>query len=654
MGACNGKQSNATTPTNLKRPPPNSKRPKKNGIESGEPKLAQKPVKINKVPISPTAAAPAVVPANAMPTVNLIDPSDFATVVDERMSDVVNLLSPTEIQQIVRKLRHFSAKKGLDESALKKFLGLENGWNKLVSNIFAYISLFGDSPIQIAMEQNAGENVSKEASLSSTLTTYQACFLFALALKSTSKRQKSLLMYHALLPAKMSYQFYCGRRRIPLEVLEDGYDIQFTSKKSLPELPPISTPFFECSQPMTFSQFYKSNIDVTSFFQKVFCNVLMTPAQESQYVKAKSQSFASDQSNSAEEATTTTREDVYLIEAKWYAHWCKYSGLHGIPNAKPIPRPNSIPNHLLLQPNSNQLKPQLAHSEFKLINKNHYRALLELFGGGPEICRPVVEGDVVLKDVWTLEGNLCDPQQPYRRGPCISTQSIHVLTAAHAPLADVVMRLVSLLATVPLTPDLKLRIWHTTSQTNKYTLLLPGHLKYETSTSKFQDAVATYTKNLTVKASSLSSSSRLLLEYNGSANSSWPRTVVQRDEFFESWLRDLCRVCAESADLESIATLSNGQIAPYNNSTPSSALRGIWVDALDHAGRWWRVEVLRTAHKLVYEDEEESVEGPHIQVEFKRLNSNNSDEEWILLTQQTDRVAMLGTYTVGNGNAGDG
>lgn len=157
MGACSGKQSNATTPTNLKRPTQNSTRPMNNGMESGGPKLAQKPVKINKVPnagLPPTAA-----PANNMPPVNLIDPLDFATVVDERMSDIMNLLSPTEIQQIVRKLRHFSAKKGLDEAALKKFLGLENGWNKLVSNLFCYISMFGDSAIQIAMEQNAGENV---------------------------------------------------------------------------------------------------------------------------------------------------------------------------------------------------------------------------------------------------------------------------------------------------------------------------------------------------------------------------------------------------------------------------------------------------------------------------------------------------------------
>lgn len=102
---------------------------------------------------------------------------------------------------------------------------------------------------------------------------------------------------------------------------------------------------------------------------------------------------------------------------------------------------------------------------------------------------------------------------------------------------------------VPLTPELKLRIWHTTAQTNKYTLLLPGYLKYETS-AKFYDAVATYAKHLTVSASSLTSSSRLLLEYNGAMNQTWPRTVVQRDELFESWMTDLCRVCAESSDLE--------------------------------------------------------------------------------------------------------
>ena len=41
-------------------------------------------------------------------------------------------------------------------------------------------------------------------------------------------------------------------------------------------------------------------------------------------------------------------------------------------------------------------------------------------------------------------------------------------------------------------------------------------------------------------------------------------------------------------------------------------------------------------------------------MEFNRPNSNNAEEEWILLTQQTDRVAMLGTYTVENGNVSEG
>ena len=99
---------------------------------------------------------------------------------------------------------------------------------------------------------------------------------------------------------------------------------------------------------------------------------------------------------------------LYLEIIGYHSKPLSKSNKHGIPNATPLPRPDSIPNHLLLQPNnSTQLKPQLSQSEFKIIGKNYYRALLELFGGGPEICRPVVEGKVVVMDVWYLEGNLC-------------------------------------------------------------------------------------------------------------------------------------------------------------------------------------------------------------------------------------------------------
>ena len=95
---------------------------------------------------------------------SVVNPMDFAILVEERMCEIINdNLLPTDVQHIQRKLRALAHKgKDIDEETFVKLVMGEKEDPRIskarVVNLFAYGTLFGDDVIQYEKERLCRES----------------------------------------------------------------------------------------------------------------------------------------------------------------------------------------------------------------------------------------------------------------------------------------------------------------------------------------------------------------------------------------------------------------------------------------------------------------------------------------------------------------
>jgi len=461
---------------------------------------------------------------------------------------------------------------------------------------------------------------------------------------------------------------------------------RFHVKLNVPRLPPtLAEEVTGISEYVSFKDFYRQVKlkDLDNILMDMFRHVLPSPDEER--VSYEEPYKPNDSATSISSYNDFYHEYYsYLIDAEWHTQWKEYTTPS--PTAPTHKRPRDIPNHRVDVKNV---------KSYNVITKRQWDVLHTLYGGGPPLPIPSIPHPCETPLI--VYAQLCDPRQPYRRGPCTSTYSFKFLLHRDAKLYDVWPLFTPLLqgAGVESTPNfaIRMRLW--AHQGSKFYLLLPGHATWNDF-----ESYRTYSGESTIGILLNDSESdedhnfkKIMLEYTTvkltskskkSQQLKWPRTAEYRHSLtnvqadHQSWFTKLSNIIHNNFSVDDYATdLRTGTIVSNNGNLASNLSEGIHLDVIDHTGKWHRCRVRATAIRVVYDhsaeddnvDDNDMTEVCNLFLQIEWGDVSHVEEEWMALVvdgqqrsvnakdveelldidkkqhwQYTHRIAPLGKY----------
>ena len=417
---------------------------------------------------------------------------------------------------------------------------------------------------------------------------------------------------------------------------------------------------------------------------------------------------------------------LYCIEKSWWDDWVAYTGWkateRNVFNPTSLKRPRELSTERLIDRSVEAISMSGTRGSYELMKRKlslgkHYvlippgvwNVLYEMYGGGPPLPRMVlpsenseemvgngmqkglisaddesVEVSSVMHDdsevwypkaiaksirvathPWIIHCQICDPQQPYRRGD-LGPMSIRVMAMADQPLwrlfAEIVARLPIILSKSPDSNcEGRARLWSIASVNGKnpnagsrfgpWTLLCKNHyaeIPINTSNyDKFKEQWQSYCDQHSVRSIGLLDGTRVMFEYvvpSKDGNFSWPREAAAK-------ATQLRRIADEDAKFRMLLRGYNSEGKPSREPI----MRKI-VDAMDLTGRWYRGLIVnvesdaksagRNNGSNGHEETDTTKDGSfrentHVRIHFNDHHENH--EEWIEV--KSDRLAVAGRFT---------
>ena len=264
---------------------------------------------------------------------------------------------------------------------------------------------------------------------------------------------------------------------------------------------------------------------------------------------------------------------------------------------------------------------------------------------------------------WIVHAQICDPQQPYRRGEA-GPRTIRIMCTPSQPLwrllAEIIIRLpICHSKARDQNGEGRVRLWkycvgsdstqqrkdlNPASRFGPWALLCPnrctdvpvgGPLAYDEYVERWQD----YSNEQTVESVGLIDGIKIMFEYALVAKDgsfTWPREAAAK-------ATALKRVADEDNYLRLRLRGLNDEGKPLKKSLVRTQ-----VDAMDTSGRWYRGTIVNA--ETVQSDSNGStslapkdkfIENTHVRVHFDDGNDNH--EEWIDV--KSDRIAVAGRFT---------
>jgi len=421
---------------------------------------------------------------------------------------------------------------------------------------------------------------------------------------------------------------------------------------------------------------------------------------------------------------------LYCIDKMWWDDWVAFTGwkicktdeehLPCVPSS--LKRPNEMSTERLINRSADLAivsgsrgsyevmeEGLVIGKDYVLVPPGVWNVLYEMYGGGPPLPRMVlpndnenrinmdgeVDGDnVSIMDgsvevipmesqhypreiptsvrvaihPWIFHCQICDPQQPYRRGDA-GPMSIRIMAMPNQPLsrlfAEIVVRLpISHPKGRDSNGEGKARLWrfevghakvpNAASRygpwallcKNRYTEIPVSTTSYDKYEEKWEERWEKYADQHSVKSIGLSDGMRLMFEYavaNKDGNFTWPREAAAKATTAR-------RIAHEDVVFRLHLRGFDGNGEPLKTSIMKKT-----VDAMDSTGRWYQAIIVnvdnstKTANPDDGQDEDETSshdghsdvrrENTHVRVHFIAENH----EEWIDV--KSDRLAVKGRMT---------
>jgi ubiquitin C-terminal hydrolase len=425
---------------------------------------------------------------------------------------------------------------------------------------------------------------------------------------------------------------------------------------------------------------------------------------------------------------------MHCVEREWWQQWEDYVGWNWEADKQIQPRirkrPGPISTDKLIDRSEEApvggtlgsyevMKPGLIKGvDYVLVPPGVWDVLFELYGGGPPLPRMVLppprmerrtrtfstdskqmeDEDVVSSDAsvevvshkngkvlripealavathpLVLHVQVCDAQQPYRRGDA-GPMSIRVMATPDQPLwrlySEVIVRLpIQNSKAMDRDGRGQARLWRNVepdgqtdalSRYGPWSLLCKNRsailpvtnldLEFEDNYDELKKDWRKYTDHATVEGIGLINGDKLMLEYaiqNKAGDFIWPREAAAKAS----------RMRRIADDELKFRRLLRGVDDEDNAISPPPKLVGMEIDAMDISGRWFQVEILEVQiDEEAHDHDEEVTDGPaqngggsdqptvtkEIRVDFTEFGGHS---EWINV--ESDRLATAGRFTFG-------
>lgn len=420
---------------------------------------------------------------------------------------------------------------------------------------------------------------------------------------------------------------------------------------------------------------------------------------------------------------------LYCIDKQWWENWVSYTGWqfgrNSVRNPSSFKRPRELSTERLIDRSHDAIFVAGIHGSYELMSPNLslgvdyvlvppgvWNVLYELYGGGPPLPRMVlpsessdittygavdrvvtVEDDSVeivpsashgalIRDKlypteipksvrvathpWILHCQICDPQQPYRRGDA-GPISIRIMAMPDQPLWRFFSELVVRLPIVHSKArdshgEGRARLWrfevpngknaNTTCRYGPWALLCKNRFAEipinVPVSEKFEERWQSYADKHSVESIGLVDGSRLMFEYavvNKDGSFLWPREAAAK-------ATRIRRIADEDAAFRLILRGLDSEGKPL-----CSPIIRTLVDAMDTSGRWYQAVIVNvdnstrspddgngTGHSDATSDdagESEFRENTYVRVHFNDHAGNH--KEWIDV--KSDRLAVGGRFT---------
>jgi ubiquitin C-terminal hydrolase len=416
---------------------------------------------------------------------------------------------------------------------------------------------------------------------------------------------------------------------------------------------------------------------------------------------------------------------LYCIEKSWWDDWVAYTGWKAaegnVFNPTSLRRPRELSTERLIDRSIEAISMSGTRGSYELMKQKlspgkHYvlippgvwNVLYEMYGGGPPLPRMVLpsgcEEDIVINGVqkgfisaddesvevssvmhdnaevrypkaiaktvrvathpWILHCQICDPQQPYRRGD-LGPMSIRVMVMPDQPLwrlfAEIVARLPIILSKASDSNcEGRARLWKISSVNGKilnagsrfgpWTLLCKNpYAEIPISTpnyDKYEEKWQSYCDQHSIQSIGLLDGTRVLFEYvvaSKDGSFPWPREAAAK-------ATQLRRIADEDANFRMLLRGYDSEGKP----SCDPIMRKI-VDAMDATGRWYQglIVNVESGDKAAGHNDSNSPEdtdapkdasfreNTHVRIHFKDHHENH--EEWIEV--KSDRLAVAGRFT---------
>ncbi len=417
---------------------------------------------------------------------------------------------------------------------------------------------------------------------------------------------------------------------------------------------------------------------------------------------------------------------LYCIDKSWWDDWVAYTGWKAaesnVFNPISLKRPRELSTERLIDRSIEAISMSGTRGSYELMKQKlslgkHYvlippgvwNVLYEMYGGGPPLPRMVLpsgsEEDVVINGMqkgvisadvesvevasvmindhaevrypkaiaksvrvathpWIIHCQICDPQQPYRRGD-LGPMSIRVMVMPDQPLwrlfAEIVARLPIILSKAPDSNcEGRARLWRIASVNGKipnagsrfgpWTLLCRNpYAEIPISTpnyDKYEEQWQSYCDQHSIQSIGLLDGTRVLFEYvvaSKDGSFSWPREAAAK-------ATQLRRIADEDAKFRMLLRGYDSEGKPSREPI----MRKI-VDVMDTTGRWYRGLIVNVesddksaGHNGSNGPEDTDApkdasfrENTHVRIHFNDHHENH--EEWIEV--KSDRLAVAGRFT---------
>ena len=417
---------------------------------------------------------------------------------------------------------------------------------------------------------------------------------------------------------------------------------------------------------------------------------------------------------------------LYCIEKSWWDDWVAYTGWKAaegnVFNPTSLKRPRELSTERLIDRSVEAISMSGTRGSYELMKRKlslgkHYvlvppgvwNVLYEMYGGGPPLPRMVLPSEskeeivrngtqkgiisaddesvevssamqfddsevrypeAIAKSVrvathpYIVHCQICDPQQPYRRGD-LGPMSIRVMVMPDQPLwrlfAEIVARLPIILSkSSDSNCEGRARLWRIASVNGKvpnagsrfgpWTLLCKNpYAEIPISASnydKYKEQWQSYCDQHSIQSIGLLDGTRVMFEYvvpSKDGSFSWPREAAAK-------ATQLRRIADEDAKFRMLLRGYNSEGKPSREPI----MRKI-VDAMDLTGRWYRGLIVNvesdaksSGHNGANGREDADApkdasfrENTHVRIHFNDHHENH--EEWIEV--KSDRLAVAGRFT---------